>query len=65
MEAAGLVPEEVELTNPDFVKIAKACGFEGKRANNINELQALLKENKQTNGLLIDIPTASYPPIRN
>ncbi|ACL69579.1 thiamine pyrophosphate-binding protein [Halothermothrix orenii] len=62
MEAAGLVPEEVELTNPDFVKIAKACGFEGKRANNINELQALLKENKQTNGLLIDIPTASYPP---
>lgn len=34
----------VELLNPDFVMLAKACGMESARANNIDELRDVIRE---------------------
>ncbi|WP_342536279.1 thiamine pyrophosphate-binding protein [Sporosarcina sp. FSL K6-3508] len=49
----------VDLTNPDFVKVAEACGWKGFRAEPETQLEYLLKEAFQTNGpSLVDISTA-------
>ncbi len=56
--AADLPAEEVDLTNPDFVKLAEACGVEGVRANNRSELHRILQETKSIEKpFVIDVPT--------
>ncbi|HHW38149.1 MAG TPA: thiamine pyrophosphate-binding protein [Bacillales bacterium] len=68
MVKKGLTPEGVELTNPDFVMLAKACGWDAFRVQSKNELEGLLntalKSEKPT---LLDVPTAqiSYPNYQN
>ncbi|KXS40273.1 MAG: pyruvate oxidase, partial [Candidatus Frackibacter sp. T328-2] len=60
MLIANLQPEEVDLTNPDFVKLAKTCGAQGLRATSINELNEILEQTKEPQQpVLIDIPTAT------
>lgn len=49
----------VDLTNPDFVKLAEACGWKGLRASSDTELESLLEEALNTNApTLVDISTA-------
>lgn len=49
----------VDLTNPDFVKVAEACGWKGLRAESETELESLLEEALNTNApTLVDIRTA-------
>ena len=60
MLCAELNPEEVSSTNPDFVKLANACGVKAFRANNLNQLKEVIKKTElieQT--VLIDIPVSS------
>ncbi|EMR05791.1 Pyruvate dehydrogenase [Bhargavaea cecembensis DSE10] len=48
-----------DLTNPDFVKLAEACGWKGFRPESDAELESVLEEALQTSGpSLVDIPTA-------
>ncbi|MEH7238719.1 thiamine pyrophosphate-binding protein [Bacillus sp. JJ1562] len=64
MELKGLTPEGTELTNPDFVKLAKACGWDAYRIQSEDELDKLLKTALQSNNpVLLDVPTAQdeYP----
>lgn len=49
----------VDLTNPDFVKLAEACGWQGFRAESDTELESLLEQALNTNApTLVDISTA-------
>ncbi|RHW34101.1 thiamine pyrophosphate-binding protein [Lysinibacillus yapensis] len=49
----------VDLTNPDFVKLAEACGWKGLRADSDIELESVLEEALNTNApTLVDISTA-------
>lgn len=49
----------VELTNPDFVKVAEACGWTAFRAKSESELESVLEKALQTNApTLVDISTA-------
>jgi pyruvate oxidase len=55
----GFLQEGVKLTNPDFVKIAEACGWRGYRIDSEENIEANLHEafNLQS-PVLIDISTA-------
>ncbi|WP_248924859.1 thiamine pyrophosphate-binding protein [Paenibacillus hamazuiensis] len=44
MELAGLNPLGSSIRNPDFAKLAEACGGVGMKASTANELEARLKE---------------------
>lgn len=49
----------VDLTNPDFVKLAEACGWKGVSPSSDSELESLLEEALNTNApTLVDIRTA-------
>ncbi|MFW6287613.1 MAG: thiamine pyrophosphate-binding protein [bacterium] len=60
MIVAGLATEEVELTNPDFVKLAESCGIKGIRVDNIEALQEAITQSLNSDtAVLIDIPVDS------
>jgi len=64
MTLKGLVPEGTEITNPDYVKLAKACGWDAYRVQAENDLeQALQTSLSGQKPILLDIPAAqvSYP----
>lgn len=49
----------VDLTNPDFIKLAEACGWKGLRPSSDSELESVLQEALNTNTpTLVDISTA-------
>lgn len=43
MEMAGLTPNETDLTNPDFGKMAEVIGFQAETVDNPSELEAAMK----------------------
>lgn len=48
-----------DLTNPDFVKLAEACGWTGFRPESEEELESVMEQALNTGGpALVDIPTA-------
>ena len=60
MLCAELKPEEVSSTNPDFVKLANACGAKAFRANSLNQLKEVIKKTESIEQtVLIDIPVSS------
>lgn len=60
MIKAGLPTEEVELTNPDFVKLAEACGITGVRVDNLDNFKKIIKEtHNNEQAVLIDVPVSS------
>jgi pyruvate oxidase len=60
MQMKGLIPEGTDLTNPDFVKLAEACGWTAHRVEHSNQLEQVL-QNAFTSKYpcLIDVKTAS------
>jgi pyruvate dehydrogenase (quinone)/pyruvate oxidase len=63
MISANLIPEEVELTNPDFVKLVESCGGQGIKTETLEELETSLEETSRTEELVvIDVPTAAPMP---
>jgi len=59
MIASGSVQKDVDLTNPDFVKIAEACSWKGYSIREDSELEATLKKALLHNGpVLIEVETA-------
>ncbi|KXH86940.1 thiamine pyrophosphate-dependent enzyme [Sporosarcina sp. HYO08] len=59
IKAANKKEVGIDLTNPDFVKLAEACGWIGLRAASDTELEAVLEEALHTNApTLVDIRTA-------
>jgi len=62
MKMKGFVPYGTDLTNPDFIQIAKACGWTATRINQTDQLEKLMKEAKNsTTPVLIDVPTRRVP----
>lgn len=64
MELKGLIPEGTEIANPDFIKLASACGWDAYRIQTEDELEQLLKVVQTSkNPVLIDVPTSQikYP----
>ncbi|MFP4662499.1 MAG: thiamine pyrophosphate-binding protein [Halanaerobiales bacterium] len=60
MIEAGLAPEEVELTNPDFIMLAESCGIKGIRVDSVKALEKAIKQSRNSNtAILIDIPVDS------
>lgn len=58
MTTADLIPEEVDLTNPDFVQFAESCNAQGFRPESISELENILEQTQQLNEVaVIDVPT--------
>ncbi len=56
MVAAGIVPFGTELKNPDFSKVAEACGFLGIRVSKPEELKPALQQAFRHNGpALVDV----------
>ena len=59
IQAAGLKEIGTKLTNPDFVKVAEACGWTAFRVNNESELESVIQSAITTAGpSLVDVPTA-------
>lgn len=64
MSAKGLLPEGTAITNPDYVKLAEACGWDAYRATSSEELESLLQLCLAgSKPALLDVPTAQavYP----
>lgn len=64
MEAKGLIPEATEIRNPDFVKLAEACGWQGYRVISEEKLDDLLQVAlNSVQPVLLDVPIAqaAYP----
>ncbi|WP_281884355.1 thiamine pyrophosphate-binding protein [Paenibacillus sp. YYML68] len=60
MELEGLELVGSELDNPDFVKLAEACGAVGCRAQTVEELRdCLRKAGSESRPVLIDVAAAS------
>ncbi|MFW6022435.1 MAG: thiamine pyrophosphate-binding protein [Halanaerobiaceae bacterium] len=60
MKEAGLTTEEVDITNPNFVKLAECCGIQGKTPSNLEELKNIIIEARNSStAVLIDVPIAS------
>jgi len=60
MIEAGLPTEEVELTNPDFVKLAESCGIRGIRVDSLENLKNTINDARNSNvAVLIDVPVSS------
>lgn len=58
MIKANLKPEEVDLTNPNFVDFAESCGAQGFRPQSIEELENILEQTQQLDEIaVIDVPT--------
>lgn len=63
MKSADLKIEEVDLNNPDIVKLAEACNLKAYRVKSINNLQEILQKTKNPDkAVVIDIPTADTMP---
>lgn len=61
--SAGLIKEGVKLLNPDFVQVAQACGWQGAKAKNPQELnQGLEACFNSTQPFLLDVQTALPMP---
>ncbi|MFJ8063610.1 thiamine pyrophosphate-binding protein [Psychrobacillus sp. NPDC096426] len=59
MQAVGAREEGTQLTNPNFVQVAEACGWTGFRADTDSELESILGDAIRTTGpVLVDIYTA-------
>lgn len=62
MKEKGFLAEGTELTNPDFVKIAEACGWLAFRIQSAAELEHLLQTaGDRTKPVLLEVPTAQVP----
>ncbi|QOR65011.1 thiamine pyrophosphate-binding protein [Cytobacillus suaedae] len=60
MIVGGYLQEGVDLTNPNFVGIAEACGLKGFQVENDSDLESTISEALQHNGpALIDVTTAA------
>lgn len=60
MIAGGYQAEGVRLTNPDFVKLAEACGWDGYRADTEDQFADVLRQALQAGKpALIDVNTAA------
>ncbi|WP_449536286.1 thiamine pyrophosphate-binding protein [Ferdinandcohnia sp. Marseille-Q9671] len=60
MLAEGSIPKDVDLTNPDFVKIAEACSWKGYHIKDESELESTLKRAFLDNGpSLVTVETAA------
>lgn len=58
----GLQPAGTELTNPDFAKVAEACGWHAYRIGNIDQLEVVLKQSRTSSKpVLLDVLTAQVP----
>jgi pyruvate dehydrogenase (quinone)/pyruvate oxidase len=58
----GLQPEGTELTNPDFAKVAEACGWNSFHVETAEQLDAALKQSLSGNKpALLDVFTAKIP----
>ncbi len=58
----GLQPEGTELTNPDFSKVAEACGWKAYRVGNAEQLNEALKQSRSSGKpVLLDVLTATIP----
>jgi len=59
MKATGFLDTNVDLTNPNFAKMAQAMGIKGVRVEAPQDLQAAVEEVLQHNGpALLDVVTA-------
>lgn len=59
IQASGDKELGTQLTNPDFVQVANACGWKGFRPESDKNLESILQEAVHTVGpTLVDIPTA-------
>lgn len=59
IQAAGLKEIGTKLTNPDFVKIAEACGWKAFRVHDEDKLESVIQSAIASAGpSLVDIPTA-------
>ncbi|MEF3305245.1 thiamine pyrophosphate-binding protein [Paenibacillus sp. GYB003] len=62
MRMKGLRPEGVAISNPDFVQVAKACGWNGVRIATVGQLEdALLAARDGDKPVLLDVQTAQVP----
>jgi pyruvate dehydrogenase (quinone)/pyruvate oxidase len=58
----GLTPEGTKLTNPDFAKVAEACGWNAYRIENEEQLEEALNQSRTSNrAVLLDVLTAPIP----
>jgi pyruvate oxidase len=58
IQAAGVKELGTQLTNPDFVKVAEACGWKGYRITKDSEMEDILEEALNNHGpTLVDIET--------
>lgn len=58
----GLKPEGTELTNPDFAKVAEACGWIAYRIENGEQLEKAWIQSRTSNrAVLLDVLTATIP----
>lgn len=62
MSMKGLQPKGTELTNPDFVKVAEACGWSAYRIEHLEQLEEAL-ESSRFGGkpILLDVLAAQVP----
>jgi pyruvate oxidase len=59
MIAGGSIPKDVDLTNPDFVKMAEACSWKGYHVVNESELEETIYKALSDNGpSLVSVETA-------
>ncbi|WP_256238288.1 thiamine pyrophosphate-binding protein [Bacillus sp. EB600] len=68
MVLKGLIPEGTELTNPDYIKLAEACGWDAYKIQSKDELEKRLKTRQVSQKpVLLDVPTAQveYPNYQN
>lgn len=57
MIKAELPTEEIELTNPDFIKLAESFGIKGIRIDSLENLKnAIINTRNSDVAVLIDIP---------
>ncbi|MBO9605209.1 MAG: thiamine pyrophosphate-binding protein [Paenibacillaceae bacterium] len=62
MMAKGQRPEGTALANPDFAKVAEACGWNGLRIEHAEQLEHALKVARASgNPVLLDVRTANTP----
>ncbi|OCA84992.1 thiamine pyrophosphate-binding protein [Pseudobacillus wudalianchiensis] len=68
LKAEGGEEVGVELTNPDFVKVAEACGWKGFCPQSDTDLESVLQEALNTNSpTLVDVRTkqVTFPESKN
>lgn len=58
----GLQPEGTELTNPDFARVAEACGWHAYPISNAEEFnEAILKTRSCNKPVLLDVKIGRFP----